>query len=359
MGKRAYKYIVILLIYTATSAGAQTDSAAGFFQGWQLYHSEGEITITQSGVRTTYRAGMEGSGEIILKPKDMIQTGKGTAEIQLIINASADKPPSPDKTYSIIKMSENTSLMIERQESKEITVDLLYGRARVVTGTVEPGIVFRIGASVTTLRNCDMAIDYIIKPGVTQPVLSLHCYYGQGEIIPRYAPGTEPAKFPLKADETFSLEYRVPYSYMERKQLDSQILAYWQSNPFASDAPLPMPQGAPKTTQDGTLAGSQTGTPAGAPAAGPTGSNDLAQTDGPLQPGNLPEVKQSRGISVPGLIAGLLLAAGGGALLAYSQFGNPDKNLKTPLFYGSFAPIGLGTLFIIGSIINPPINPTE
>jgi len=349
MAKRAYKYIVIIfLIFAAKNTGAQTESSAsGFFQGWQLYHSEGEITIIQSGVRTTYRAGAEKTREIILKPKDMIQTGKGTAEIQLIISASADKPPSSEKTYSIIKMSENTSLMIERPESKEITLDLFYGRARVVTGTIEPGIVFRIGASVTTLRNCDTAIDYIIKPGVPQPVLSLHCYYGQGEIIPRYAPGTEPAKFSLKADETFSLEYRIPYSYMERRHLDNQILAYWQSNPFTSGAPLPMPQGVSQTPQD------RAGTQAGIPVVGPSGVNDLAQTDSPLQTSDLPEVKQSKKINVFGLIAGLLLTSGGGTLLAYSHFGNPEPAFKKPLFYSSFVPIGLGTFFIIGSIINP------
>jgi len=352
MAKRAYKYIAILLIYTAASIGAQAESSfASFFQGWQLYYSEGDITITQNGVRTAYRAGTEKPREILLIPQDMIQTGKGTAEIQLITgtlaaNQPADKPLLPEKTYTVIKMGENTSLLVDRQENREITLELLYGRARVITGTAEPGIALRTGASVTTLRNCDTAIDYIIKPGITQPILTLHCIYGQGEVIPRYAPGTEPTKFSLKEEETFSLEYRIPYSYMERRSLDSQILAYWQANPFTSGAPLPMPQGVSISPQGITGL-------ANTPAAGQAGENDLAQTDNPLQTSDSPKLKRARGINVFGLVAGLLLVSGGGALLTYSMSNHPDPGYRNKLFYSSFAPIGLGALFITGSIVNP------
>jgi len=351
MAKRACKYIVIIfLIYTARILGAQTESSA-VFKGWQLYHSEGEITITQSGVRTIYRAETEKPREILLISQDMIQTGKGTAEIQLV----TDKPVASEKTYTIIKMGENTSFLVNRLENKEITLELLYGRVRIVTGTAEPGIVLRIGTSLTTLRNCDTGIDYIIRPGVTLPVLSLHCFSGQGEIIPRYTPGTETAKFLLKADETFSLEYRAPYSYMERKGLDSQILAYWQSNPFTPGAPLPIPrvelaeitQGQSKLPQniDGSIAS--------ASGDGTAMANDLTQADNSLQTNDSLKVKRSKKINVVSLVTGLILASSGAALTVYSNFGNPDPTFKQPLFYGSFVPIGLGTFFIIRSFINP------
>ncbi|MDR2702681.1 MAG: hypothetical protein LBB72_09645 [Spirochaetaceae bacterium] len=360
----------IFLIYITGTLGAQAESSAmGFFQGWQLYHSEGDITITQGGARTIYRAGTERPREILLIPQDMIQTGKGAAEIQLVTGAAyqptdrppTDKPPAQEKTYTIIKMSENTSLLINRSENKEITLELLYGRTRVITGTAEPGIVFRAGASVTTLQNCDTAIDYIIRPGTTQPVLSLHCFYGQGEVIPRFTQGTEAARFSLKADETFSLEYRIPYSYVERRSLDSQILAYWQSNPFTPGAPLPIPQTelsarekpeaemAQTTTRPPQTAGS----PAGTQAAGTAEANNAAQTDSTPQTSDSPKIKRAKGINVVGLITGVLFVSGGAALQAYCYYGNPDSTLKKPLFYSGFGPIGLGTLFVIGSIINP------
>jgi len=352
MAKRAYKYIVILLIYTAGIAGAQAEpSASGVFQGWQIYHSEGELTVILNGVRTIYRAGTEKPREILLAPKDMIQTGKGTAEIQLVTgsltaNQPGSKSPSPEKTYTVIRMGENTSLVVNRPENREINLELLYGRIRIITGTAEQGVVFRTGTSATTLRNCDTAIDYIIKPGITQPILSIYCFYGQGEVIPRYAAGTEPAKFPLKEEETFSMEYRIPYSYVERKSLDNQILAYWQSNPFSSGAPLPVPLGVsnPPKVIAGASAVSQ--------AASQAGANNSSQED-PLQTGNSPKLKRAKGINVFGLVSGILLVSGGGALMAYSKLGNSDANFQNKLFYSSFAPIGLGALFIAGSIINP------
>jgi hypothetical protein len=343
MAKQVCKYIaIIFLIYTAGILGAQTESpAVGFFSGWQLYYSEGEITITQGGVRTIYRAETEKPREILLMPQDMIQTSRGTAEIQLVTGA-----PSLEKTYTIIKMSENTLLLISRPENREISLELLYGRVRVVTGTAESNIVFRTGASVTTLRNCDTAIDYITRPGITQPVLTLHCFYGQGEIIPRFGQGTEATRFPLKADETFFLEYRIPYSYMERRSLDSQILAYWQSNPFTPGAPLPIPTAVLSMQKNPQ-------TLAGIPAADPPGADNVSQADNSPQTSELPKAKQSKKINVTGLVTGVLLASGGAALLAYSTYGKPEQKFERPLFYSGFAPIGLGTIFIIGSIINP------
>jgi hypothetical protein len=369
MAKQVCKYVIItMLVFTGGILGAQPQAAdLVFLPGWQLYHAEGEVTITQGGVRTAYRAGTEKPQEILLMPQDMIQTSKGTAEIQLISGMA-----SPQKTYTIVKMGENTSILIDKSANKEITLELLYGRVRLVTGTADPAIVFRSGTSVTTLQNCDTALDYISRLGVTQPVLSLHCFYGQGEVIPRFMPGTETAKFPVKANETVSVEYRVPYSYVERRILDAQILAYWQLNPFTTGAPLPIPQVelAAVAEKLKTEPGSSTGaTPGGAPAgtqgreqvagsagsqAGdPAGGNDIAKKN------DLPKVKRSHKINVAGLITGLIFVSGGAALQAYTCFGSPDPAFKKPLFFSGFGPEGLGTLFIIGSIFNPTDKSTE
>jgi len=94
------------------------------------------------------------------------------------------------------------------------------------------------------------------------------------------------------------------------------------------------------------------GSPAVNPAAGQAGADDLSQEDRPPQTSDSPKLKRAKGINVVGMVTGALLVSGGGAILAYSKFG-PESNLNKPFFYGSFAPIGLGTLFIIGSIINP------
>jgi hypothetical protein len=274
----------------------------------------------------------------------MIQTGRGTAEIQLISGTA-----SFDKTYTIIKMAENTSILFDQPgNNKETTLELLYGRARVVTGTSEPAIVFRAGNSLTTLQNCDTVLDYIARPGLTQPVLSLHCFYGQGEIIPRFAPGTETAKFPIRANETCSIEYRVPYSYVERKSLDTQILAYYNSYPFTPGAPLPVPEAV--AAQLASPSSTAPGGPSGTAEIAEAGANKPTEETGTTSP----SVKPNRHkINVPGLITGFLIASGGAALQIYSKYGDPNPKFEKPLFYGGFGPEVLGTLLIVGALINP------
>jgi len=50
----------------------------------------------------------------------------------------------------------------------------------------------------------------------------------------------------------------------------------------------------------------------------------------------------------------MLLAVAGTAVQTYTLLGNPSPRLRDPLFYGSYAPLGVGVGFLLGSAIFNP-----
>jgi len=331
MVKRVFIYIFAAVLISAGGFLEAQGSSITALSGWRIFHAEGSITLNRSGVRSIYQGGSKELGEILLGPGDMVQTSTGKAELQLISGSSLG-----GETHTVIKLSENASLLIEN--GGDFTVELLYGRMRVVTGTAEPSIVIRSGSSLATLKESDTAIDFVAMPSIAYPMLSVHCFSGQGELIPRLTPGAEAAKLPISAGESIVMEYQTPFSYMERKTLDEQVVAYWDINPFSGGAPLPMPLAAMARTPEPALA------------------EEPATPEEP-QPVSVPQpARVSKGSKISPIFAitGMLLAAAGAAVQTYSLVGNPSPALKDPLFYGSYAPMGVGVLFIIGSaVLNP------
>jgi len=336
MAKQVFSYLLAaVLISVGGFLEAQVSPApvppGASLSRWRVYHTEGTITVNQGGAKTVLQGGQGAQREIVLGPRDMIQTGDGRAELQMISGTSVDQ------TYTIVKLRENTSLLIGRPENGEPVLELLYGKVRLITGTAASSMIVRAGASVASLRNCDTAIDYIVSPGVTQPVLSFHFFSGEGELIPRSSQGIETAKLHLSPEESITLEYQTPFSYVERRALDDSAVEYWSSTPFSEGAPLPMPVAEL----------------AAVPEEPKLAEEPDAEPDEPVTPEPEPP-PSTRVTNAPKnkhifAITGILLAVAGTAVQTYSLMGNPSPALRDPLFYGSYAPLGVGVGFIIMS----------
>jgi hypothetical protein len=325
MTQRLCKYCLIAgLFLFPVFLEAQTDS--GNYSGWRVYQTEGEIALTIRGNRTVYRNGSPESQGIVLNSRDMIQVSSGRAEIQLASSASASRGD-----YTVIKLSENTSLLVDSLENGEVSLELLYGRLRAVNGTASPSLTIRSGNSSVTIREADAAVDYVTRPGITQPILTIHCFKGQGELVP-LVQARDSAELPVRAGETLTLEYRVPFSYVERKALDVQALSYWEKNQFSSSAPLAMP------ITDLHQASQET---------------DLGESEDSSY--ELP-VLDARGRTRKNgyIVTGLIFFAAGAVLQGHGHLGSHNTTTKDILFYGGYGVMGLGTAFLLSATIYNP-----
>jgi len=352
VGKRAFiSFIAAVLISAGGLLEAQTASTGAFpLSGWRVFHAEGTITLNRGGARILYQGDSKELAEILLVPGDMIQTSTGKAELQMISGASLG-----GGTHTVIKLSENASLLIgDKPEDGDFVIELLYGRMRVVTGTAEPSIEILSGSSLAAIKDSDTAIDFVAMPSITHPMLSLHCFSGEGELIPRLTPGAEEAKIPISAGESLVMEYQTPFSYVERTALDDKVAAYWDVNPFAGEAPLAMPLAAAARTPE----------PAVAEKPAPMEEPVVVRQEDP-QPAAKEKTSNEKTPRPPRVsdgskgkhffaIAGVLLVVAGAAAQTYSLIGNPSPALKDPLFYGSYASMGVGVVFVIGSAIFYP-----
>jgi hypothetical protein len=324
MTKQVCKYCLIAGLFLFP-VFLEAQAAGGSFSGWRVYHSEGEIALTIRGNRTVYRNGSPESE--VLNSRDLIQTSSGKAEIQLASSASASQGD-----YTVIKLSENTSVLVDSLENGKVSLELLYGRIRAVNGNAVPSLILRAGNASVTIRDGDAAIDYVTRPGVTQPILTIHCFKGQGELVPLVQTGADISELPIRANETLALEYRIPFSYVERKPLDSQALSYWEKNQFTASAPLDMPvTDLHRASQETAESGNETIT------------YELPVLDA-----------KGRALKIGYIVTGLLFFAAGAVLQGYGHFGNQNPTTKDMFFYGGYGAIGLGTAFLLSAAIYNP-----
>jgi hypothetical protein len=338
MAKRMLKYIIAsFALCTGGFLAAQTEQAG---VGWRVYQAEGNITVAQNGTRAVYQGrggekGAETLEKITLKPGDLVQTSNGKAEMQ-IVAAGSNK-----ETFTVIKLCENTSLLISDSQGKSgPVVELLYGRIRVITGTADSALTVRIGAASASVQNADIAIDFLAKKGVTQPILSLHCFNGKGDFVSR---PNAAAPLALKPSETIVMESQSAMSIVEKNPTEAAVVAYWNETPFTDNAPLPSPASELASAQETKQEEKQ-----------------IAAQNPEQQPEKQKKEKQSREprprrtFRPPTLkdglaIAGILLAAAGTGMQVYYMAGYADPSLKNTLYYGSYIPLGAGVLLILGS----------
>ncbi|MDR2211961.1 MAG: hypothetical protein LBO65_10945 [Spirochaetaceae bacterium] len=323
MVKKLCKYWgAVVFIFLSATAGAQD------YSGWRLYHAEGDMVLTSRGSRTIYKSGSSEFAGTLLRSQDMVQTASGRAEIQLI----PEDPLAAAGTYTVLKLEDNTSLLVDSLGGDGPSLELLYGRIRVVEGSSSRTIRIRTGNSACILRDSDAAVDYVTRPGIPQPALEVHCFNGQGgELIPVSQPGTaDMASLPIRSGETLRLEYRIPFSHVERKPLDQEVLSYWIASPFTASAPLAVPA----TELYRALPLQQTGAEP-VPAL-------------PMPP------DQARRIKNGTIIAGLAFIGAGVGLQSISTFGGGDEDLRDRFLYGAYGSLGLGALFLLSAVLYNP-----
>jgi hypothetical protein len=326
MTKRVCKYCWLIFFFSPVFFEAQ--AAFADYAGWRLYHVEGEVALTRGGNRTVYRNGSPEAEGALLLSRDLLQTSSGNAEIQLA-NASVTQGD-----YTVIKLSENTSLLVDSLETGGLSLELLYGKIRVVNGSAgDSSLTIRSGNSSATIREGDAALDYVTRSGVTQPILTIHCFKGQGELIPLVQAGADVSKLPIRANETLVLEYHIPFSYVERRTLDRESLSYWRRNQFAHSAPLAMPVTEIRGASQETVVESK----AEAPAA------------------TAPVLKSgTRGGRAGVIVTGLLLIGAGAVMHGSGYLGGPSQGAKDALLYGGYGSLGMGILFLLTSAIYNP-----
>lgn len=299
MTKQLFKYwfLTVMILIPAYFAQAQVPEETPLGASWSLYQAEGDIILTRDGRRTVLQGGSAKAQGILLGAKDMVQTGKGLAELRL---QNAGEPGEPNAPGTVIlKLSENTSVVLDSLDGAPV-LDLLYGRLGAQS---DSALTVRAGTSSAFFEECDAVIEYAARPGVTQPSLVIRCLEGEGELTANAESETGGITFPLRRAETLSLEYRVPFAYVERESL---------AIPSAAAAePLMAPE-KPVTAGSAVLA------------------------------------KNSRR-RIGNTIMGIFLVGAGAAMQGYSYFANPRPETREGLFYGGYAPMAIGTAFLLGA----------
>jgi hypothetical protein len=229
----------LLLLLTLPGLGAAGEEAPRAY----VFYSEGEdFVLSSEGRRQIYRAGGEGDAGFGLVPGDIIQTGPGSmVEIQLLPEGA------------LVKIAENTSFAFTGPGNNGgvLTLALLYGRLRVVTGNSMGTTRLRVitGRTEMEISAGDMGVDYVVPSessfpggsGGARPKLFVSALSGSADV--RLAPGGGSASnmppLPVRDGETVSLEFMDALFIIERKALDPAVPDYWRRNNFKGAGPLP------------------------------------------------------------------------------------------------------------------------
>jgi hypothetical protein len=202
---------------------------------WRLYYAGGAVSLHSADGRS----GAIPAGGIFLDYGDMVQTAGGEAELQLVSGGVSRAD------YTLLKLGENTSIRIGGEKSGSPAIELLYGRLRLVSGTASDRSVSVMGGvSQAEFKDADAGIDYLVSSkssASSQPVLMVHMFRGSGELLPLRESLLDVSRLPLRDGQTIMAEFNTPFSYVERRSLDADIVSYWDSRGFSPAAPLAIP----------------------------------------------------------------------------------------------------------------------
>jgi hypothetical protein len=323
-----------------------------FFTGFRSYGQEGgarvygagggEFVLAAGGQRTVYRAGDLGPEGLSLHTGDIIQTGP-EAFVEILLNPGG----------RVLRAAENTSFSYTVTGEARVSLGLSYGRLRLADGKGGFGgeeIFIRSGTAEAVFRGGDIGVDYIARTARDQvpaePVLRVYACSGSADLLPlvRGSPADRPEstvpRFQVNAREELAVEIAAPLSYIERKPLSGDIIAYWDRHGSAAFSLLAPEEPAP---------------PPEAVSGGPPAPAGETWT---MPPGDNPYIK-SNSVKNGFLVAGLSLSLVGAVLEGVAQWdwwytGNADdRNLYRYTGYGFF---GLGILcFGAALFINPKL----
>jgi hypothetical protein len=226
--------LVVGFVFMVSSTIFAQDQIQG-----HIYYATGEdFTLTVQGRREMYQSkGIAGAG-LIINSGDMVQTGRESfVELQLIPSAT------------VIKIAENTSFLFHGPEpGRSLTVELLYGRLRVITGFGE-NLTVKAGNALVDLQQGDVSLDFVIRPGIsassTQMSLQVGVFSGNAELVPLPERSSEISRIDITKDQLVSLENHPPLFFVDRRPLDTAVVDYWVRHNFTGTAPLAMPAVVP------------------------------------------------------------------------------------------------------------------
>lgn len=323
------KYIAVVLLFLGTGLWAQQAPR------WRLYYANGTVSLHAADGRSVPPGGT------FLEYGDVVQTAGGDAELQLVFDGVSRSD------YALLKLGENTSIRIGGEKGGSPVIELLYGRFRLVSGTGPDRIVSVAGgASQAEFRDADAGIDYIVpsqSSASSQPVLLVHMFRGGGELFPLRESLLDVSRLPLREGQTMTAEFNTPFSYVERRSLDTDVVSYWNSRGFSDAAPLAVPALIPARTEPGILKPEES-------------LVAEAHRDG---------VKDNAAIFLRnkkiGIGIGLAFIAVGLGIQAFSACGNDifgsgflSRDAKTFLSAGAYSSIGFGSAVLFSLVLNDP-----
>ncbi|MDR2049540.1 MAG: hypothetical protein LBP69_08810 [Treponema sp.] len=306
---------------------------------WRLYYASGEVSLRSADGRSVPAGGG------FLEYGDMVQTAGGGAELQLMFDGVSRVD------YTLIKLGENTSIRIGGEKSGSPAIELLYGRLRLVSGTASDRIVSVTGGpSRAEFKDADAGIDYIVpskSSSSSQPALMVHMFRGSGELFPLRESLLDVSRLPLREGQTMMAEFNTPFSYVERRNLDADIVSYWDSRGFSSAAPLAIPGPLLSRTESIFEAEEDTGISFTVETQDSVSAKDNAAVF-------LRNKKIGIGIGLFFVVAGIGmqgLSAGGNDLFGD---GFLSRDARTFLSAGAYSSMGLGSAFLLSLVLNDP-----
>ncbi|MDR2094604.1 MAG: hypothetical protein LBP76_03695 [Treponema sp.] len=356
--KLAFSVFMLIICGTLFSQESGASSPMPGTPEARVYFSEGtDFVVASNGQRTIYRAEDLASGSFILNRTDMIQTGTGSlVEFQIFPAAHTGGGGQAPVKAPLVKIAENTSVLYNgwNAENGCVSLVLLYGRLRVITGEGEGAYPLRVesGNTVVNIEKGDMGLDYIVQSSLlslrtaqTKPLLRVYSFHGSAELIfytidgiPSQAADTFRPWIQINENETLTVEIASPLSFIERKPLEDEILTYWKVHNFKGEAPVAMPEiSFPPPLITPVIADP-------VPAREPL----------PAPPDYSSFIKASRKKNTALIIGAVLTLAGAGlgGYAAYSvSTGNNDMRIYIPI---SAIPLGIGIVATIGGILYNP-----
>jgi hypothetical protein len=292
--------------------------------GARIFYAEGvDFVLSSGGQRTVYQGGNLEGGSLLLSGGDIVQTGADSRlEIQF----------SPSGT--VIKLGENTSCLFYDTRS----LGLLYGRLRIVSVNETEPVSIEAGFAGVIIKNADVGIDYSFERGELKPItVKSYCFQGSASLVVSGQPGP-----PLNEMEQVSMEVRPSTTWIEKRPLEEEVVAYWNLNRFYGEPAIPLSEQAAEVLRS--------------PAE--ISRVDPAPIIITVQPDYAPFLRKNR---VKNILTGIGLfsALGGLGVQSYGLYkhlseGYSDQNIRF-IGYGAI-PVAAGLGVILSSLF---INPKE
>ena len=215
---------------------------------WLLYAQEAPLAILSYAstqdilvIRNNKKVVFDDPIGLVLYAGDQVQTGRGaTAEIQF------------SKPAGILKMTENTTIVIERLKTNAtINIRLIYGRIRTKMSKLAGNESFSITSAqaVAGVRGTDFGFE-VLTPRVAlnpMPVTKIYCFEGELFVIAYVdiSSGslekleTVPKEFTIKNNEMVVVERKDARSVATLQKLEYGLSEFWSTQVFVSTLGVP------------------------------------------------------------------------------------------------------------------------